>query len=142
MKVRQRRVTSTPLLLATSGLTITLMGCSVIEPEVTGNLMPPPMVELCIEVEPKMAQVTVRGVPVSSGKCVEMFSTLVQVEATAEGYEPYKENLDVLAADKKMNHAIRLIPISQKEVTDPEEMGSKKEQEKPAEALKEQKDIK
>jgi len=107
-----------PLLLASAGLTA-VIGCTTEEAkdrrDVTGNLMAPPLVKLCIEVEPSTAQVLIRKKAVTDGQCIEVSSALVRVEAEAAGYEDYQADVDILNAEGAMTHVITMTPSTLKE---------------------------
>lgn len=57
---RQRRLQGSPLLSAGTGMSVVIIGCSgevdpAPEMSVSGNLVAPPMLELCVEVYPEDA---------------------------------------------------------------------------------------
>ena len=75
----------------------------------SGNLVAPPTVQLCAEVKPPEAEATVvvsgQELPDAEPSCVEIYEGNHQLSATAEGYEPYEEVIDVYA---DTNHTITL----------------------------------
>ena len=98
MSIKRRKTTGKPLMLATAGLAVT----ACVGKEVTsGNLMPPQTIELCIEVEPENATVTVDGGPtpgtLADGECRDFYDGRVEIEATAEGYQDYSETIELYA---------------------------------------------
>ena len=110
MSVKRRKTKGKPLLLATAGVGLTVSACNGgMKPEVSGNLMPPPMVEteLCIDVTPDNALVIVQGVVVADEQCTNTYGS-VQIEATADGYEDYSE---VIMVDENMTHAFEMTPL-------------------------------
>ena len=110
MNIRKRKTKGKPLLVATASLGMAVSGCNgKVGPEVSGNLMPPPFLELCIEVEPETAAVTVEGENVPDGQCTQVYSSTVLVEATAEGYEEYSEEVSV--EEGTNTHTIDMIPL-------------------------------
>ncbi|MCO4748325.1 MAG: hypothetical protein KC912_26255 [Proteobacteria bacterium] len=83
---RRRKITGKPLLVA-SAAAVLAVGCGTGKGGiVTGNLMPPPTVELCVSVTPESATITLNGEPFTAG-CVESYegspATLV---VSAPGY--------------------------------------------------------
>ena len=105
MKIKRRRMRSRPLLAATGSATL-LAGC--VTGATSGNLVAPPMIELCVEVEPPEAEaaVTIDGWALEDDGCNEVYEGPVTVEATAEGYQDYAEELEVYAPT---THTIELI---------------------------------
>ena len=96
MSIQRRKRIGKPLLVATAGVGLTVSSCT--GKEGFGNLMPPPtedMVELCIDVTPDNADVTVQGVPVADEECIQTYQGTHIVEATSEGYEDYTDYVDV-----------------------------------------------
>ena len=95
MKIKRRRMRSRPLLAATGSATL-LAGC--VTGATSGNLVAPPMIELCVEVEPPEAEaaVTIDGWALEDDGCNEVEGwTTHTVEATAEGYQDYAEDVEV-----------------------------------------------
>ena len=107
MSIKRRRTKGKPLLIATAGVGLTVSACNGIKPEVSGNLMPPPMAELCIDVTPDDAVVTVEGAVVADEQCTSVYGGYAEIEATADGYEDYSE---VLTVDEDMTHTFELTP--------------------------------
>ena len=107
MSIRRRRKIGTALLIAGTGISMTVAGgCAT-----SGNLMAPQsysplMVELCIEVEPETASVTVNQESVADGECIEAYGYTASIEATAEGYEDYIEEIEISTS---MTHTIEMI---------------------------------
>lgn len=95
MNVRRRRLTTTPLLVASAGAAMMIASC---EGTSSGNLVAPAQVELCVNVMPEAAMAQVqfnsRGVE-SEGNCAEVFEGDVQVDVTATGYQPYSNMVEV-----------------------------------------------
>ena len=91
MAINKRKTIGMAILSATGAQLF--VGCG--EKAVTsGNLMAPEMVDLCIEVEPESAAVTVDGTSVDDGSCVSVYEyTTVSITAIAEGYDNYEEEL-------------------------------------------------
>lgn len=87
-----------PLLVTAAGAVVTIAsgGC---RPTV-GNLMPPPQVKVCVEVEPARAEVRIEGrVPDEDG-CVEVYDDGgVNVQASAPGYAPYQAEITEVTAE-------------------------------------------
>jgi hypothetical protein len=80
------------------------------KPGHSGNLMAPPMEEVCIEVEPESATVTVNGMPVADGTCTTVLKyRSVSISAWAEGYEGYQADVQV---DTKITHVIQMVANS------------------------------
>jgi flagellar basal body rod protein FlgC len=104
MSIKRRKTTGKPLLIATAGVGLTVTSC-IGKEVVSGNLMPPPMVELCIDVTPDEAAVTVDGVVVADEQCTQVYEGMVQVDANAEGYVDYSENVEVY---EDMTHEFEL----------------------------------
>lgn len=58
-----------------------------------GNLMAPPMVEVCVVADPPEAKITVNGNELTNGSCTKTYEgNAVEITASAEGYEPYQES--------------------------------------------------
>jgi|GEM_PF-5321062 len=111
MKIKRRKKIGTALLTATTS-SILITACDIVNPSVSGNLMPQPSFELCIEVEPENAAVLVESQPVADGTCTEVYYTLIQVQATAEGYQDYEETIQVT---ESTTHSINMIPVDGEE---------------------------
>ena len=80
---------------------------------VSGNLMAPPLIDFCIDVEPETAEVTVNNEVVADGGCIDAYEGQVaSVEASAEGYQDYSEQVPITGA---MTHAIEMQPIEEPE---------------------------
>ena len=103
---RRRSLTGRPLLVATIGVALTAASCNGPSAAVPppGNLMPPPMIqagELCVEVVPADAVITVDGKVVQPG-CVTLppdyESRPVAVHVSARGYVDQDQNVPL--ADK------------------------------------------
>ena len=117
-KPRRRRLQGRPLLIAGTGMSAVIIGCSGgpdPEPEVyvSGNLVAPPMLELCVEVSPEEASeeatVTTNSQPLPSTepRCASVYEGTVTLEASAPGFEDYSEEL-VLTGDT--THTIEMVP--------------------------------
>jgi hypothetical protein len=110
---RRRPLNGRPLLVASAGIAMTI-GCRTPEPpmEPPGNLMAPPMVdgELCIDVVPAGAKITVDGVAVTT-PCVPEHGYQGQtyaVHAEAPNFLPVDQPV---ALSPKMTVSITLDPI-------------------------------
>jgi len=106
MKINRRKTKGTPLLIATAGVGLTVTAC-IGKGVTSGNLMAPPMVELCIEVEPETAEVQVDGIAVVDGDCSQVYEGIVTIEATADGYQDYSEDVEVY---ETTTHSIEMTP--------------------------------
>lgn len=95
MTVRRRRLTATPLLVASAGAAMMVASCTQ---TTSGNLIAPAEVELCVDVQPDeaMARVQFNQVPVASDDdCAFVYEGTVEVRVDAEGYRPYVESHEV-----------------------------------------------
>ena len=111
--IKRRKKIGNSLLTAASlaGTTLVMSSCVSGKEVVSGNLMPPPDIELCIDVSPEDATVMVNSgwqeVEVPNGSC-EMFSPGgVQIEATAENYNDYSAELQLY---EDTRHEIDMVP--------------------------------
>lgn len=103
---RRRLAVGRTLLAASSGMVMVYSGCSA---AVSGNLVAPPLVELCITAEPETAEVKLDVATLDEAGCAPVYqASVVSIVATAEGYEDYEESLSVEA---DMTHAIALTPV-------------------------------
>lgn len=97
MKVRRRRLTSTPLLVASAGAALMIASC---ESTTSGNLVAPAEATLCVDVKPDEAVATIQynqtPVEAESG-CADVYQGTVEVRVEAEGYQPYIESHEVYA---------------------------------------------
>lgn len=115
MSIRRRKRIGKSLLIAGTGITMGV-GCFLDNPfkkeeMISGNLMPPPMVNVCIEVEPNTARVLVDGAETADGTCTEVYEgDRVKIEATAEGYQKYEKEIN---ADKSDGYNIQMIKSSE-----------------------------
>ena len=107
MNIYRRKTKGTPLLIATAGMGLTISAC-VGKTVTSGNLMPPPMMELCIEVEPETAEVTIDDMLVADGECTQIYTETAIVEATAEGYQDYSAEVPVV--EGTTTHNIEMVP--------------------------------
>lgn len=102
---KRRNITGTPLLVASAGFFLQL-GCSggrSKPPEVTGNLMPPPMVSatVCVDTEPESATVQLNGM-IAEERCREVRSDgSVTLEVSAPGYSPSQQLFEIVEGEKK-----------------------------------------
>lgn len=99
MSIKRRRTIGAALLIAGTGISMTI-ACgdkdSGIVGVISGNLMAPPLAELCIEVEPETASVTVNENTIADGACIEVYQdNPIDLKATAEGYQDYAEELTI-----------------------------------------------
>mgnify|MGYP006085496271 CR=1 FL=1 len=108
LSIKRRRKIGASLLVAGAGISMTVAGgCAT-----SGNLMAPPtsspiMVELCIEVEPETASVTVNETSVPDGECIDTEAGYTaSIEATAEGYEGFIDEVEISAS---MTYTIEMI---------------------------------
>jgi len=99
MSIARRVLRGTPLLVSAAGAIVTIAsgGCSkVVHPHPVGNLMPPPTMEVCVQVTPAdaAAQVTLDGQAVDERGCayVDRGMDTVTVDIQAEGYAPVHES--------------------------------------------------
>ena len=107
MPLKRRKKIGATLLVAGAGVTVSMTGACI---GVSGNLMSPPMVPFCIEVEPEDAEVYVEATVVANGECVEYYQgDHVTVTATADGYQDYEE--EVVVSDDP--HVIEMVPEAQ-----------------------------
>jgi len=107
MKVRRRRLSGRPLLVATSaGVALTITSCA---DSTSGNLVAPPQVQLCVEVVPDEATVSVDGVEWTDERCEDVWEGLHTVDAVAEGYEDYSEEVMV---DSPTTHEVTMVEES------------------------------
>ena len=126
MKIIKRKQFGKALLTASIGLGVSVVGCidnkdddtlngsEVVNDDTSysGNLMPPPMVELCIDVTPDEANVTVNETTVSDGECTDIYEgNPADIEASAEGYENFSETITVT---EDMTYAIEMTPLGTK----------------------------
>lgn len=86
---RRRPITGKPLLVASAAAAVLAVGCGTGKGGmVTGNLMPPPAVELCVSVTPESATVTLNGEPFTDA-CVERDEgSPATIVVSAPGYIP------------------------------------------------------
>ena len=93
---RRRPLRGQSLLVASTALTL---GCPTVEPfeggAVSGNLVAPPMYELCITAEPSTAAVTIDQNALEADGCSQVYEGEHVVAATAEGYTPHEETVTV-----------------------------------------------
>jgi len=96
-------------LTASLGLSVSVVGCTgktttndtsegesiVLDSGVTGNLMPPPMVEVCVDVTPDEATVWIDEEQTVDNGCVSTIEGSVDIRATAEGYVDHQETIEV-----------------------------------------------
>ena len=109
MKIVRRKKIGAALLTATTS-SMFMTACDVLKPSVSGNLMPAPNFELCIEVEPEEAEVLVDTYPVPDGSCTSVYMEMVQITATADGYEDYEQTITV---SEDITHTITMTPESE-----------------------------
>jgi hypothetical protein len=95
MTIRRRNLTGTPLLVATAGAAISLVGCDGIVSTSSGNLVAPPMVELCVNLDPVEAVALVDGQDFEADGCLDVYEGSHFLQAEAEGYLPYAETIEV-----------------------------------------------
>lgn len=88
--VHRRSLKGRALLVASA---VVVTGCS--GGGAVGNLVAPPMVELCVTVEPAEAEVAVDGAPLDADGCNTVYEGEHTVTATADGYAPYEEQVEV-----------------------------------------------
>ena len=117
-KPRRRRLQGRPLLIAGTGMSAVIIGCSSgTDPErelyVSGNLVAPPMLELCVEVSPEeaSADATVtansQALPSTDPRCTSIYEGPVTLEASAPGFADYTEALELT---DDTNHTIVMVP--------------------------------
>lgn len=118
MTIKRRKKIGATLLVAGAGVTVSMVNACV---GTSGNLMAPPLVQLCIDVEPETATVTLSdsymyedtaytggtdSLAITNGECthVDEYSS-VTISATADGYQDYSEEIVV---EGKTTHAIEM----------------------------------
>lgn len=95
-----------------SGNTTHVIQMKMVPEMPTGNLMAPPMINFCVEVEPELAAVKVDQMTVAAGKCTAVFrGSKVIVNSSAEGYQNYKKEVFV---EKDTTHTIKMTPTKKK----------------------------
>lgn len=96
MSIKRRTLRGAPLLVASAGAAMAV-GCDGITTGTTsGNLVAPPPVELCVEVSPEEATVTLDGQAFDTeAGCQEVWEGSHTLAADAEGYAPYTETFDL-----------------------------------------------
>jgi len=92
MELRRRKLTGVPLLVAGVGA-VGVVGCGTVA--TSGNLVAPPMYEVCVTVVPPDATVTIDAEPVDADGCLDVYEGSHQLDASAEGYVPYSETINV-----------------------------------------------
>ena len=121
----RRNISRVPLVVFSLACTL-LLGClgttsSTFDPERnqgkkgTGNALPP-STALCIDVEPQTALVTVGGKALPESGCVDVYQSMIKVEAKAEGYQEYSDNIQLLYSTNPIKHAIQMKKSVKKEV--------------------------
>jgi len=105
MKIRRRALTGAPLLIAGAGAAVAVSACET----TTGNLIAPPQVELCLEVEPEGLEfpVNVSGTRVNAPGCEDVYVGEHLIQVDVEGYEFYEA---LLVLDAPTEHTIALTP--------------------------------
>lgn len=94
----RRPLRGKPLMIATAGV-ILAVGCTgsanngAPDPIPVGNLMPPPMVQVCVKTVPEGATVTLNGA-VADGGCAEVYMGPTAVTVSADGYTTYTGTVD------------------------------------------------
>ena len=113
MNIKRRKRIGLSLLVASTGISMGI-GCTTgekieekprVEDRVTGNLMPPPTIEFCVDVEPKTAEIKVNQSPLIESCTYVYPGANVIVEAEAKGFKKYKEEISVT---EKKTHKIEL----------------------------------
>jgi hypothetical protein len=98
---RRRRLTGKGLLVASAGAVFVSCGGTT-----SGNLVAPPMHELCLETDPDSAIVTANAMDVAADGCTVLDEGDVSLTATADGFEPYEEVIRLLSPT---THTIEMI---------------------------------
>lgn len=96
MSIKRRALRGAPLLVASAGAVLAV-GCDGGSIGTTsGNLVAPPEVELCVNATPEEAAVQIDGqdLNVETG-CNSVWEGSHEITATAEGYDPYSETVEV-----------------------------------------------
>ena len=111
--IKRRKSIGGSLLTAASVAGSTLVMSSCVGKEVvSGNLMPPPEIELCIEVTPEDAVVTVQHswgqADIPDGSCERVGEGSMEISATADGYEEHTEVIDIF---EDTTHEIEMVPL-------------------------------
>jgi hypothetical protein len=91
-----------------AGSTTMVVGCFDGSTPV-GNLVPPPMVELCVTPDPPSAVVEIDGVALEADGCNQVMIGGHSITATAPGYLPFQKTLSV---GSDTQHSITLTPES------------------------------
>ena len=112
MAVRRRK-TGRSLLVATVGIAVSACGLDKkddnLELMVTGNLVPPPTVELCVDIEPADAHVTVDDRLLTDKHCQQVYRS-AQIAATSDGYQDYNETVSV---EQSKTIVVNMIPAAE-----------------------------
>ena len=107
MKRKRRRLRGKSVLVASGSAMI--LGCS--GGGDVGNTAPPPPATLCVDSEPPTAEVLVDGFELGEDGCTTIYSQgfggpePAWVTATADGYEPYEESVNVTSGGTT-NHSV------------------------------------
>ena len=107
MKIRRRALTGAPLLIAGAGAAVAVSACET----TTGNLVAPPQVELCLDVEPEGLEfpVDVNGIRVDAPGCEDVYVGDQLLQADVEGYELYEV---LIGVTEPTEHTVVLTPES------------------------------
>ncbi|MFT5679480.1 MAG: hypothetical protein ACI8RZ_000384 [Myxococcota bacterium] len=102
MKIRRRTLTGVPLLVASAGAMMTIIGCGKGTSEpfsvTSGNLVAPASVELCVTVDPDTAEVSINGqVMAADDRCTSTYEGSSTITAEAEGYADHSETVEAYA---------------------------------------------
>jgi hypothetical protein len=92
---RRRKLTTRSLLVASGSMVLACSGVTTKSDTgmVTGNLMPPPMIELCVVPTPAEAQIQIQGVDVDDKGCRNVYNGEIAISVTAEGHKPFSETV-------------------------------------------------
>ncbi|TNF27349.1 MAG: hypothetical protein EP329_19605 [Deltaproteobacteria bacterium] len=111
--MRRRRIGNKTLLAASVGaatLSFAGAGCKKEPPMHTGNLMAPPMVEICVTTDPPGGEVSIAESTVDARGCATIMQEgLVVVRASLAGYETKETQVPT---DKPHTFTMRLKPLA------------------------------
>jgi hypothetical protein len=101
--VKRRALLGTSLLVGSAGVVVVSCGGGGDTAFVSGNLVAPPMFDVCVTVEPAEADVLINDSSLNDVGCAATYEGEAVVKATAEGFVPYEETL-IISGDR--DHAI------------------------------------
>jgi hypothetical protein len=117
MSIGRRPLRGSPLLISAAGAVVTIACSGGAGRHPPGNLMAPPMIQVCVAATPPEAAVTVNGYAVDEQGCAGAYEQqMVTIDATLEGYEPYHEEY---SPESELPHEIVLVPVATEPVEEP-----------------------